>query len=56
MDDREALDILKKNFIELKNGFLVKKNKKYQPTEEEFKAIDFLCDEWDFLFDPEYEI
>lgn len=46
-DDQEALEVLEANFIE-RAGVFCKKDPKYQPTEREWDAIDYLFHEWDY--------
>jgi len=46
--DREALDVIEANFFINRGGFIQKKDPKYQPTDREFEAIDYLFQEWDY--------
>lgn len=39
--------ILARNFID-DRGTIRRRDKTYQPTDEEFKTIDYFCDEWDY--------
>jgi hypothetical protein len=47
--DWEALDVLKENFTDTK-GVLRKKDPAYQPTAREWDAIDYLFQEWDYMY------
>ena len=46
------LVIIGKNFNE-RSGVLYPKIKGYKPSLEEQKAIMYLCEEWDFCYDPD---
>lgn len=46
----QALQHLEANFID-DRGVISPRNDR-EPTEEDFSAIDYLCMEWDFGYDP----
>ena len=46
-DQWEILDV---NFIDDK-GYIRKKDTNYNPSREEFDAIDILCAEWDYCWE-----
>lgn len=48
--DQEAWEVLKEHFDD-DRGMIRRKDKTRQPTEREFEAIDYLCDEWDYCFE-----
>jgi len=51
-DDQVALNVIDKNFV-IAKGFVIRPRvEDYKPTEYEGNAIDYLCDEWDFAYDP----
>jgi hypothetical protein len=35
-----------------RGGMIVKPNPDHAVTEREWKCIEFMCDEWDYSFDP----
>jgi hypothetical protein len=49
-EDFEALKVLKKNFY-CCAGVFVRKHSSYEPTKEEWVAINYLCDEWDYGYE-----
>lgn len=46
-----AMNALSPSRFENDNG-LIRPKQGVIPTEEEYSAIDFLCDEWDYAWDP----
>jgi hypothetical protein len=47
--DVEALAVLETNFTEEK-GVFRKKDPSYQPTKREWDAIDYMFQEWDYMY------
>lgn len=41
-----ALELISKNFTD--TGGLLQPKKDYVPTKEDYEAIDYLCNEWDY--------
>ena len=50
--EQQALAVLRRNFIEIRNGVIIRKDPEYQPTQREYDAIDYLFYEWDFMYEP----
>lgn len=48
------MEFLQKNFTAY-GGVIRPKQKGYKPTSEEQKSIIYLCEEWDFAYDPDKE-
>lgn len=54
MDEQKAWEILKRSdyILEAQLGcFFCCESDKGKVTQEEFEAIQYLCDEWDFCFE-----
>lgn len=50
--DQEAIDVIRENFVWRDPNFVIrKKDPKYQPTQREYDAIQYLADEWDWSYD-----
>lgn len=49
--DEEALEQLSTNFIVDRGGFIHPRTS-YTPTPDDYSAIDFLCQEYDYGYDP----
>lgn len=49
-NDFDALRLLSKNFIVVA-GILVRRSGKHEPTDDEWRAINYLCDEWDYGYE-----
>lgn len=49
-DDSEALQLLRGNFSD--TAGLIQPRAGYKPTEADFAAISYLCNEWDYAYDP----
>lgn len=47
--DSEALEVIAKNFSEHK-GLIKLLDSNYQPTEREWDAVDYLIQEWDYMY------
>ena len=50
--DREALEVLRINFIVARGGIIRPKKDGYAPTDRENDAIDYLFLEWDYAYIP----
>jgi hypothetical protein len=50
--DAEAFEVIKANFTTSRGGVIYPKVVGYKMTEREGDAIDYLCDEWDYGFNP----
>lgn len=50
-DDREALDVLDKNFVVTKGGIIIPRVLNYVATQRENEAIDYLFHEWAYGYD-----
>lgn len=48
--DSQAWDVLGDNFRDNK-GLIERKDKTIEPTQRQFAAIDYLCDEWDYCWE-----
>lgn len=46
-DDSVAWEALGQNFYD-DRGMIRRKDKTARPTDHQFNAIDYLCDEWDY--------
>jgi hypothetical protein len=51
-DDGVAWWILGENFTDDK-GIIRRKDRSIRPTALQFSAIDYLCDEWDYIWEGE---
>ena len=49
--DGEALDVIRQNFTVDQGGVIRKKDPKYEPTEREWDAVDYLFQEWDYAYE-----
>ena len=48
IDPSKAVDHLEKKGFTIDSDFCIIDPEGYEPTEEDFRAIDFLIQEWDF--------
>lgn len=48
--DQEALAVVETNFTLGKGFVFCLKDVSYKPTEREWYAINYLCDEWDYAY------
>jgi hypothetical protein len=54
IDEQGPLKYLKdRGFTEVMNGMLQPPKTDYMITTEEWECVEFLCDEWDFAYEPE---
>ena len=52
-DDGKPWRHLRTNFdLSIPDGIIRKLRADYQPTDEDYSALDFLCDEWDYGWEP----
>jgi hypothetical protein len=51
-DDQEAFEVIDTNFVIAKGWIIRPKHEGYKMTEREGDAIDYLCDEWDYCYNP----
>ena len=49
-DAQEAFAVIDTNFLTTRDGIIYPKIVGYQTTERESDAIDYLCDEWDYVY------
>lgn len=47
--EAKALELLNKNFTETA-GYFERRDKEYEPTDEEWAAIQYLHEEWDYSY------
>lgn len=52
--DSEALSVIAKNFVVVRNGHIHPKEVGYKPTQREHEAIDYLFQEWDYTYSPDF--
>lgn len=53
VDDAPAIDFLSARGWTCRGGMLVKPTPSHTVSEYEWECIAFLCDEWDYGYDPE---
>lgn len=53
--DAQALAVIDANFVVAKGWVIRPRVSGYKMSDQEGYAIDYLCDEWDFAYDPRTE-